>query len=96
MKPEHIETIKKYNKPTAFDNAPYGALWEEIEGDCMRHFYVQVSKEEGSNEWLPIGQFLEAAFGENILKRAVLDELLDLYQETNGEKNIVDNFEEVG
>ncbi len=71
---EHI--IIRYTPPTKFDDGLYGQICR-AEGDGNHAYFIQVSKKEGENKWLPMGEFLERVFKEKFYDTQWVNDCLE-------------------
>jgi len=58
MNGDPLEIPVRYNTPTRYDFAPYGALAKVIYEDCREELYIQVSSEPESSSWMTVGELL--------------------------------------
>ena len=89
-----VKIFTRYNMPTKYDKAPYGALCivymssdnqlEKID----EKLFIQVSEDEEQPHWVTTAHILEQIFFKSLKKQAFLKEILDLFKTIEQDRNI--------
>lgn len=77
-----MNITEKYSNPTRYDLGKYGEI--------ARHgelYFIQVSKDPETANWLTIGEFLSKTLGQEDLNEVFIKECLEIYEKKNLEVN---------
>ena len=66
----------KYTPPSKYDTAPYATIWQVEKSDKPVDLYVQVSQDELSPNWIPMGDLLILVFKDDIYSDKFIQECL--------------------
>jgi hypothetical protein len=70
----------RYNDPTRYDKAPYGTICHvHGDDDVIIKQFIQLSTENTTAQWEPLGDFLLKVFHEQLSNTTFIQECLKKY-----------------